>query len=287
MEKAYIKLRGNKTVLFATTNSIFLLPGSHCIVETEHGIDIAKVLKLFPMIEGDTAIIKGNILRSANDNDMAVVKDLNDLEERAYSVCKEKSIEKKLVMKLAKVKCIYDRTKLIFYFVAENRVDFRDLVRDLAAIFKTRIEMRQIGVRDESRILGGFGTCGRKLCCTKFQGEFAPVSIKMAKEQNLNLNSTKISGICGRLLCCLDYEYEVYCELNKNLPEIGTAIRVGEKLCTVEAIDTMNQMIRVYYMDHCINIKREFINFENNSYFVKQDDIEKMSQHYDEKDTNQ
>jgi cell fate regulator YaaT (PSP1 superfamily) len=158
------------------------------------------------------------------------------------------------------------------------------LVRDLASIFRTRIEMRQIGVRDESRMLGGFGPCGRSLCCTKFQGQFAPVSIKMAKEQNLNLNSLKISGICGRLLCCLDYEYEVYHDLNEKLPQFGTKIVVQKQDCFVESIDTLNETVRINYQGTFINIKRSELVIKNNVYYVTDEVVERLNHNDDEND---
>ena len=148
-------------------------------------------------------------------------------------------------MKLISVKCLFDRTKIIFYFVAENRIDFRELVRELASIFRTRIEMRQIGVRDEARLVGGYGPCGKQLCCVHQSEEFEPVSIKMAKEQNLNLNSLKISGMCGRLLCCLGYEYKLYKEINEDMPEPGAEIQAGDITYIVTGVDTLKETIRI------------------------------------------
>ena len=185
-------------------------------------------------------------------------------------------------MKLVNVKSLFDRTKIIFYFVSENRIDFRELVRDLASIFRTRIEMRQIGVRDESRMIEGYGPCGQPLCCTKFQGNFAPVSIKMAKEQNLNLNSLKISGICGRLLCCLEYEYQVYNELNQTLPSQGSKVNIADKSVYVEAVDTLKETIRVKFNDAHINVHRNDLVPEGNTYRVKESFIKNLNRQHEE-----
>ncbi|MFW6366371.1 MAG: PSP1 domain-containing protein [Spirochaetota bacterium] len=286
MEYTCIKLRKNDVIQFVDTNDIFLKPGSFCIAETEHGTDLGSVLQIKKRCSMQRENVKGRILRKASRDDLKEVPRIEEIEDRAFEACRQKAIEKKLDMKLINVKSIFDRTKIIFYFVAENRVDFRELVRDLAAIFRTRIEMRQIGVRDESRMLGGFGPCGRSLCCTKFQGNFAPVSIKMAKEQNLNLNSLKISGTCGRLLCCLDYEYEVYHEMNQKIPQIGTRIIVQDQVCYVESLDTLGESVRITYKGSYVEIKGSELELRNNVYHVLCEVIDRITHHDDETDNS-
>ena len=282
MEFTSVKMRNNCAIYNLDSNNIFSNPGSACIAETEHGVDIGYVLSGIPACKSQECEARGKILRLASDDDIAQANSLIDLEKRSFEECKLKAKEKNLDMTLVNVKAIFDKSKIIFYFVAENRVDFRELVRDLAGIFKTRIEMRQIGVRDKSRIIGGHGTCGQSLCCTKMRGVFSPVSIKMAKEQNLNLNSQKISGCCGRLLCCLDYEYEVYCELNNGLPQQGTEIRIGDNKCFVDSVDTLKQTIRLKYMDAYLHIHKNDITSDGINFSVSIPVIERLMNHTDE-----
>ncbi|MGN0674434.1 MAG: stage 0 sporulation family protein, partial [Oscillospiraceae bacterium] len=194
--------------------------GSLVIVETARGVECGEVV--MPNREVDdskiTAPLKA-IIRLANQQDMKILEQNKAKEQNAFKICQEKIAAHKLDMKLVDVECTFDNNKLLFYFTAETRVDFRELVKDLASVFRTRIELRQIGVRDEAKILGGLGICGREFCCKGFLGEFQPVSIKMAKEQGLSLNPTKISGTCGRLMCCLKYEQDAYEYLLKNTPK--------------------------------------------------------------------
>jgi cell fate regulator YaaT (PSP1 superfamily) len=167
-------------------------------------------------------------------------------EREAFRICREKIQRRGLEMKLIDAEYTFDNSKILFYFTADGRVDFRELVRDLAGVFRTRIELRQIGVRDETKIIGGYGICGRKLCCQAYLSDFVPVSIKMAKEQNLSLNPTKISGACGRLMCCLKYEEETYEELNKNLPRQGDEVRGSDGLVgEVESVNVLRQTVRI------------------------------------------
>lgn len=169
-----------------------------------------------------------NITRKATEEDIKIYKENCEIEKKAMEVCKNRIKENNLDMKLIDVKYMLDRSKLLFFFSAENRVDFRNLVKELAAIFKVRIELRQIGVRDEARFLGGLGICGRPFCCSTFLNSFQPVSIKMAKEQNLSLNPVKISGTCGRLMCCLKYEQDVYSKILKTMPKVGSTVKTPE-----------------------------------------------------------
>ena len=195
------------------------------IVETARGLEFG-VVAVGPKEVNEDEIISPlkPVLRLAEDEDVQIHKENKKKAKEAMTICQEKVKEHALEMNLVDVEYTFDNNKVIFYFTADNRVDFRDLVKDLASIFKTRIELRQIGVRDEAKIIGGIGPCGQITCCTRFLGEFAPVSIKMAKEQSLSLNPTKISGLCGRLMCCLKYEQETYEELLVHMPQVGAII---------------------------------------------------------------
>lgn len=206
-----------------------IAPGEKVIVETARGVECGDVVIGNFMAEDEDIVhpLK-EIFRIATDEDKEILKKNTERKAEIMQVFTEKIGEHKLNMKPIDVECTFDNGKIMFYFTAENRVDFRDLVKDLAAIYRTRIELRQIGVRDEAKMLGGLGICGRQLCCATFLGEFQPVSIKMAKEQSLSLNPTKISGTCGRLMCCLKYEQDNYEELLKITPKIGALVDTSE-----------------------------------------------------------
>lgn len=199
--------------------------GDHAIVETVRGVECGEVVIANRQIE-DNAINSPlkPIIRLADANDLRTVEKNKQREQEAFRICEEKIAYRKLKMNLVDVECTFDNNKMLFYFTAENRVDFRELVKDLAAVFRTRIELRQIGVRDEAKILGGLGICGREFCCKAHMGDFNPVSIKMAKEQGLSLNPTKISGTCGRLMCCLKNEQAAYDSLLKITPKVGAIV---------------------------------------------------------------
>jgi cell fate regulator YaaT (PSP1 superfamily) len=198
---------------------------SAVIVETARGVEYGKVVIGRKTVkETDVVLPLKRVIRLADSNDAKVVDDNNAAAEHAFQVCMDKIKEHSLRMKLVDVEYTFDRNKIIFYFTAEGRVDFRELVKDLAGVFRTRIELRQIGVRDEAKLLGGIGPCGRVLCCSSWLGDFEPVSIKMAKDQNLSLNPTKISGLCGRLMCCLKYEHDNYESVRLELPSIGARV---------------------------------------------------------------
>lgn len=205
-----------------------LLPGDFVIVQTDQGTEIAEVV-LPPENTPETETVTSlkSIIRKANKEDLQKKEDLEMLEKEAMYECHEKINELKLHMKLVDVECLFDESKMIFYFSADSRVDFRELVKALASNFKKRIEMKQIGVRDEAKIIGGLGSCGRRLCCNSFLKDFEPVSVKFAKEQNLPLNPFKISGICGRLMCCLRYENDLYKAFNKIAPKRGTKVKTA------------------------------------------------------------
>lgn len=200
--------------------------GDYLIVETARGIEFGEcVIGLKEIKEEEIVSPLKSVIRIADEKDILKHKENKEKEEEALDICLNKIQEHKLDMKLIDVEYTFDNHKVIFYFTADGRIDFRELVKDLATIFKTRIELRQIGVRDEAKMLGGLGPCGRSLCCSTFLGDFASVSIKMAKEQNLSLNPTKISGICGRLMCCLNYEQTTYEDIRKRLPRVGSIVR--------------------------------------------------------------
>ena len=221
--------------------------GDNVIVETARGVEFGTVVLAPKEVEEDKVIqpLKP-VLRLATEKDVDQ-EAANKLKEReAYKICLEKIQKHQLEMKLIDAEYTFDNNKVLFYFTADGRIDFRELVKDLAAVFKTRIELRQIGVRDETKIVGGLGICGRPLCCHTHLSEFAPVSIKMAKEQNLSLNPTKISGVCGRLMCCLNNEEETYEELNRKLPNVGDYVTTDDGLRgEVHSVNVLRQLVKV------------------------------------------
>ena len=219
----------------------------HVIVETARGVEMGTVLIPPKEVEDDKVIqpLKP-VIRIATEEDEKVIERNREKEKEAFAICKEKIAKHGLEMKLVNAEYTFDNNKLLFYFTADGRIDFRELVKDLASVFRTRIELRQIGVRDETKILGGIGICGRELCCKSYLSDFIPVSIKMAKEQNLSLNPTKISGVCGRLMCCLTNEEETYEELNSRLPSIGDNVTTPERLHgEVHSVNVLRQLVKV------------------------------------------
>lgn len=220
--------------------------GGNVIVETSRGIEYGRVVigRKEVKEDGIKKPLKG-VIRIANAEDDKRNADNREKEKHAFKICAEKIKEHKLEMKLIEAEYTFDGSKVIFYFTADGRVDFRELVKDLASVFKTRIELRQIGVRDESKTIGSIGICGRGLCCAQFLDEFVPVSIKMAKEQGLSLNPTKISGVCGRLMCCLKYEQEAYEDLLKNTPQQGAFVHTPDGDGTVESVSLLKELVKV------------------------------------------
>jgi cell fate regulator YaaT (PSP1 superfamily) len=221
--------------------------GDNVIVETARGIEYGMVV-LGPRNVEDDKIIQPlkPVIRQATDEDNAIEKRNKEKEKEAFQICLEKIKKHGLEMKLIDSEYTFDNNKVLFYFTADGRIDFRELVKDLASVFKTRIELRQIGVRDETKIVGGIGICGRPLCCNTHLSEFAPVSIKMAKEQNLSLNPTKISGVCGRLMCCLKNEEDAYEELNSKLPNVGDFVSTKDNLKgEVQSVSVLKQLVKV------------------------------------------
>jgi cell fate regulator YaaT (PSP1 superfamily) len=216
------------------------------IVETVRGVEYGKaVIPRKQVEEHDVVLPLKKVVRIADQKDRMIVEENRLAAQEAYQVCNEKVHEHQLDMKLVDVEYTFDRNKVIFYFTADGRVDFRELVKDLAAIFRTRIELRQIGVRDEAKMLGGIGPCGRMLCCSTFLGDFDPVSIKMAKDQNLSLNPTKISGLCGRLMCCLKYENDEYETAKEALPDLGEIIETPHGSGKVVGINILERVLQV------------------------------------------
>ena len=221
--------------------------GQHVIVETARGIEYGYVVLGTHEVD-DKKVIQPlkPVIRMATEADEEIECRNKEKEKEAYKICLEKIKKHELDMKLIDTEYTFDNNKVLFYFTADGRIDFRDLVKDLASVFKTRIELRQIGVRDETKIVGGIGICGRPLCCASYLSEFIPVSIKMAKEQNLSLNPTKISGVCGRLMCCLKYEEETYEELNGRLPNIGDYVTTDDGLKgEVHSVSILRQLVKV------------------------------------------
>lgn len=221
--------------------------GDHVIVETARGIEYGYVVLGNREVD-ETKVIPPlkPVIRMATDEDRAIETKNKEKEKEAFKICQEKIKKHNLEMKLIDAEYTFDNNKVLFYFTADGRIDFRELVKDLASVFRTRIELRQIGVRDETKIRGGIGICGRPLCCHTYLSEFAPVSIKMAKEQNLSLNPTKISGVCGRLMCCLTNEEETYEELNSHLPSNGDHVTTPEGLRgDVQSVNVLRQLVKV------------------------------------------
>ncbi len=232
--------------------------GESVVVETSQGEEIAEVVVPNRMIEEEKIVAPlKKVLRLASQKDLKHAEECRKKEKEAFGVCNKKIKEHKLEMTLTDVEYKFDNSKILFYFTADGRVDFRDLVKDLAAIYKTRIELRQIGVRDEVKRIGGNGVCGRELCCCSFLNDFETVSIKMAKEQNISLNPSKISGNCGRLMCCLKYEQNVYEEKAKKLPNIGAIVKTPDGQGEVEGLETLKEVVKVKIKDgEIFKIKR-------------------------------
>ena len=220
--------------------------GQKVIVETARGVECGTVVVSNREVpDSELSAPLKPVIRIATDKDLETVEENKKKEEEAFKICEEKIAKHKLDMKLVDVECTFDNNKLLFYFTAENRVDFRELVKDLASVFRTRIELRQIGVRDEAKMLGGLGICGRPFCCNGFLGEFQPVSIKMAKEQGLSLNPTKISGTCSRLMCCLKYEQESYEDLIRTTPKVNAYVSTPSGNGFVEEVNLITGKLKV------------------------------------------
>jgi len=242
-----IRFRNAGKIYYFGPGDFDLKAGMHAIVETARGVEIGTVITN-PREVSEESVIQPlkPVLRIATEADKRQAEKNAEKEKEAFRICLEKIQKHELDMKLVEAEYTFDNNKLLFYFTADGRIDFRELVKDLAAVFRTRIELRQIGVRDETKIMGGYGICGRQLCCHTFLPEFAPVSIKMAKEQNLSLNPTKISGVCGRLMCCLKNEEETYEYLNSKLPGVGDFVTTDDGLKgEVTSVNVLRQLVKV------------------------------------------
>ena len=233
-------------IYYFSPNGVQLPVGEKVIVETARGIECGEVAISNREID-DEGIVKPlkTVIRVATEDDLKHIEENKAKEKKAFKLCLEKIEKHKLEMKLVDVEYTFDNNKILFYFTADGRVDFRELVKDLASVFKTRIELRQIGVRDEAKMLGGLGICGRPFCCSSFLGEFQPVSIKMAKEQGLSLNPTKISGTCGRLMCCLKYEQNAYEDLLRITPKVGAYVSTSEGKGTITEVSLLTGLLKV------------------------------------------
>jgi len=242
-----VRFRTAGKIYFFSPGKLHIKSGQDVIVETARGVEYGMVITGPKEVEDDqiTQPLK-SVIRIAAQEDKRTEAKNREKEKEAFQICLEKIRKHGLEMKLINAEYTFDNNKVLFYFTADGRIDFRELVKDLASVFRTRIELRQIGVRDETKIRGGIGICGRALCCHTYLSEFAPVSIKMAKEQNLSLNPSKISGVCGRLMCCLTNEQETYEELNSSLPSMGDNVTTAEGLRgTVQSLSVLRQTVKV------------------------------------------
>lgn len=242
-----VRFRNAGKIYYFDPVDIEINQGDNCIVETARGVEYGHVVLGIREVEEDQIVqpLKP-IIRKTTEEDDSINEKNKTKEKEAFQICLEKIAKHGLEMKLIDSEYTFDNNKVLFYFTADGRIDFRELVKDLAAVFKTRIELRQIGVRDETKIVGGIGICGRALCCNSYLSEFVPVSIKMAKEQNLSLNPTKISGVCGRLMCCLKNEEEAYEELNSKLPNVGDVVTTNDSLSgEVQSVSVLKQLVKV------------------------------------------
>ena len=242
-----VRFRKAGKIYFFSPGKLEIQRGNQVIVETARGVEFGNVVSGPKEVEdGDITQPLKSVIRVATDEDRKTEEKNRKKEREAFDICLEKIHKHGLEMKLIDAEYTFDNNKVLFYFTADGRIDFRELVKDLAAVFRTRIELRQIGVRDETKIRGGIGVCGRELCCHTYLSEFAPVSIKMAKEQNLSLNPTKISGVCGRLMCCLTNEEETYEVLNSQLPSVGDNVTTSDGLTgTVHSLSVLRRLVKV------------------------------------------
>lgn len=242
-----VRFRTAGKIYFFSPGKFDICQGDHVIVETARGVEYGRVVS-GPKDVKDEEVVQPlkPVIRLATDQDRRTVERNKEKEKEAFQVCQEKIKKHGLEMKLIDAEYTFDNNKVLFYFTADGRIDFRELVKDLASVFRTRIELRQIGVRDETKIRGGIGICGRALCCSTYLSEFSAVSIRMAKEQNLSLNPTKISGVCGRLMCCLTNEQEIYEELNSHLPSVGDSVITSDGLKgTVHSLSILRKLVKV------------------------------------------
>ena len=251
MHVAGIRFKPNGKVYYFDKGELVLKNGSNVIVDTARGLEFGEVAFGDKEVKESSLVLPlRNVVRVATEQDVAHNKENREKEDEAFKICLEKIAKHNLDMKLIEAQYSFDNSKLLFYFTSASRVDFRELVKDLASVFKTRIELRQIGIRDEAKLMGGLGACGRSLCCSTFLSDFVQVSIRMAKEQNLSLNSGKISGCCGRLMCCLQYEYSTYAEETAKTPPVDSTVKTKNGIGTVTEINALAGTVKVRLKDN-------------------------------------
>ena len=291
---AGVRFKTAGKVYYFDPDELDVKTGDSVIVETARGMEFGTVtMDVCDVDESEIVAPLKKIIRVANEKDHKQHIENVKKKERARALCQEKIDKHGLVMKLIDVEYTFDNSKVVFYFTADGRVDFRELVKDLAGVFKMRIELRQIGVRDEAKMLGGIGSCGRALCCHSWLSDFEPVSIKMAKVQNLSLNPAKISGICGRLMCCLKYENDIYMEFRKGMPDVGERVKTPDG--TAKVVDT-NLLERTVKVRLFLDDKPKGKNSEDNAdqdeklstdiYTYKKEEIRRIDKHKDKKNVN-
>ena len=291
---AGVRFKTAGKVYYFDPDELDVKTGDSVIVETARGMEFGTVtMDVCDVDESEIVAPLKKIIRIANEKDHKQHIENVKKKERAMALCQEKIDKHGLVMKLIDVEYTFDNSKVVFYFTADGRVDFRELVKDLAGVFKMRIELRQIGVRDEAKMLGGIGSCGRALCCHSWLSDFEPVSIKMAKVQNLSLNPAKISGICGRLMCCLKYENDIYMEFRKGMPDVGESVKTPDG--TAKVVDT-NLLERTVKVRLFLDDKPKGKNSEDNAdqdeklstdiYTYKKEEIRCIDKHKDKKNVN-
>ncbi len=246
VEIVVVKFKKSGKLYYFDPAGLKISRGTYVVVETARGVELGVVTSPNKEINEESVVSPLKpVLRIATEKDIETAKNNEQKEKEAFKICLEKIAARKLDMKLVDVEYTFDQSKILFYFTSDGRVDFRELVKDLASVFRVRIELRQIGVRDEAKMLGGLGICGRKLCCASHLGGFEPVSIKMAKEQNLSLNPTKISGTCSRLMCCLKYEQDAYEDLLKTTPPVGSFVKTPEGKGVVSDVNLLRGILKV------------------------------------------
>lgn len=274
---AGIRFKKAGKVYYFDPDDLYIKQGTNVIVETARGLEFGNVVADIKEVP-DSQIVAPlkKVIRIADEKDEIQHEENTNKKQKAMDLCMEKVVKHKLEMKLIDVEYTFDNSKIIFYFTSDGRVDFRDLVKDLASVFKMRIELRQIGVRDESKMMGGIGSCGKGLCCHTWLPDFEPVSIKMAKVQNLSLNPTKISGVCGRLMCCLKYENDIYLDLKKGMPEVGEKIKTQNGIALVIDTKILENVIKArLVIEERTDEKPEKLSTE--FYIYKKEDIERFN----------
>jgi cell fate regulator YaaT (PSP1 superfamily) len=243
MEIAEVQFKAQRKEYFRNSKELYLRTGNYCVVQADRGEDMGLIISLAQVASRDVPPNMKEVLRHATEKDLELMKEIRKKEKEALVTCQNKAEEHHLEMKLVDVEYQFDGNKITFYFTSDGRIDFRELVKDLASVFRTRIDLRQIGVRDEARRFDGMGMCGRRLCCSTFLKDFEPVTLKMAKDQNLPLTPTKISGACGRLMCCLAYELSDYKELMRGVPKPGSKIKCFGGQHRIEKINLFNESV--------------------------------------------